>query len=174
MIWRASGAAFTATTTNSGNSFGTGTVILSDNNGSAAALINVSNLKPGSTGSACMRVIYTGSLAADIRAYASASTDPDAIGSYLTISVDVGDIPSAGTDAFGVCTNFDPTPVNLFNSTFTSLLAKNSWANGMTGWTPATGTTRDYRVTYTLSSSAPNATMGKTATLQLTWEARNT
>ena len=66
MVWQASNAAFTATTNDGVNSFAAGTVALSDND-LGTALFSATNLKPGSTGQACIRVTYSGTLAAGVR-----------------------------------------------------------------------------------------------------------
>src|SRR4051794_36335387 len=61
-------SAFTSTTTNSGNSFASGTVTLSDND-SGGAMYSVSNRKPGDSVTQCIRVDYTGTLDADVKLY---------------------------------------------------------------------------------------------------------
>src|SRR4051794_38794845 len=61
MVLSATNAAFTATTTNGANSFGAGTVALSDDD-SGNALFNLSGLKPGDSMNQCITVSYTGSL----------------------------------------------------------------------------------------------------------------
>ena len=63
-------SAFTATTDNSGNSISSGTVAISQHAGSTT-LYNVSNQKPGDSTAKCVRVTYTGSLAAGVKLYVS-------------------------------------------------------------------------------------------------------
>ena len=65
-------AAFTATTTNSGNSIDSGTVKIDDDSGATSALYVRTNQKPGDSYSACLRIKYNGSLGAAVKLYTSA------------------------------------------------------------------------------------------------------
>lgn len=58
-------AAFTASTSNTGNSFASGTLSFTDND-SGSALFNISNLKPGDTMTRSIQVNNTGSLDANV------------------------------------------------------------------------------------------------------------
>ena len=60
LIFTASYSAFSATTTNGANSWSAGTVTISSNPGTA--MFTASGLKPGDTGTACVKVTHTGSL----------------------------------------------------------------------------------------------------------------
>jgi predicted ribosomally synthesized peptide with SipW-like signal peptide len=58
LIWQASYAAFSATTTNPNNTFSAGTVTLTDNRQPSTVMFNPTGLKPGSTASACIKVTW--------------------------------------------------------------------------------------------------------------------
>ena len=61
-------AAFTATTTNTGNTITAGTVNIAQHAGSTT-LYSASNQGPGATTVGCIRVTYSGSLAASVKLY---------------------------------------------------------------------------------------------------------
>ena len=64
----------------------------------------------------------------------------------------------------------------VFDSTLASFgTTKTSFATGVGSFAPSgTGSeTKSYRLTYTLSSSAPDTAQGGTAALGFTWEAQN-
>jgi len=167
VTWRTSSALFTATTVDGSNSFSTGSVVLSEND-SGAALFNVGGLKPGATGSACIRVTYSGTIAAAVRVYGTGETATNLLDQYLTIAIDEGTNSSSTAGACGTWT----ASVNVFGGTLDTL--GSTWAGGTGTWTPSGSATRDYRITYTLSSAAPSSTMGSTASVTFTWEAQNT
>src|SRR3954447_377128 len=63
-------SAFTATTSNDNNSFAAGTVKIEDAGGQTTALFaNVTNKAPGSSTQSCIRVLYSGSLAATVHMF---------------------------------------------------------------------------------------------------------
>jgi hypothetical protein len=171
IIWRTSTAAFTSTTSNGTNTFATGTVALSDND-SGTALFTASNLKPGSTGTACIRVTYSGSLASAIKVYGSSASATNSLDTYLTWTVEEG---SSGATSFPSCTGF-VLQGSLFSNTLATFAASHTgWANGLTAtWAPSSTSSRDFRFTYTLSAAAPNSTQNSTAQIAVVWEAQNT
>ena len=54
---RASSAAFSDTTDNSGNTWAAGPVVLTDDDGGATALYTASNMKPGDGSTECITVV---------------------------------------------------------------------------------------------------------------------
>src|SRR5437899_6178316 len=58
-VLRFTDAAFTATTTNPGNTVGAGTVVLADDD-SGTALFTLGHAKPGDSATGCVTVTYTG------------------------------------------------------------------------------------------------------------------
>lgn len=165
----ASRAAFTATTTNTGNSWSAGTVVLTDDD-SSAVMFNVSNMKPGDTNTKCIKVDYDGSLTADVKAYGVVAGT--GLATYLTASVEVG---SGGT--FADCTGWvaNATPVSFSGTLSAFGTTHSNFTNGLGGYAgAASGSDRTYKVTVTLPSGTLNAAQGLTASATFTWEAQST
>jgi hypothetical protein len=172
VVSTASYSAFSATTVNPTNNWTAGTVALTDDDANSA-MFTATGLKPGSTGSNCITVTSTGSLASAVKLYGTAAATTNAFSSYINISV----IQGTG-GGFGSCTGF--TPLSSGSSLYTGTLLNfgntyTNYSNGVGTWTP-TGTaseSRVYQITYTVSSTAPNSAQAGTAALGLTWEAQN-
>lgn len=161
-------AAFSATTTNPGNSFDSGTVTISDND-SGSAMFAVTGVRPGSTGSTCMKVLYTGSLAATIKVYTGNVSNT--FSNDFTIDIDKS---TAGSDTFQNCTGFAGGSVtNLVTDSTVGSLPTN-YAGGYTLDAAATNPTPWYiRVTYELGAGAGDGDQGKSAEFDIVFEARN-
>ena len=176
MVWQSSYAAFSGTTSNAGNSWTAGTVKLTDSQ-NGTALLNATGLKPGSTGTACIKLTYGGNLAAATKVYVATgdltTTTPSNLAPYLTLKIDEG----TGSDP--LCSDF-ASPANIFNPTNattgtlgTFASADTNFANGAGAWAPAAnGATRTYRFTWTVQDN--NLAQGLNATVKFTWEAQNT
>ncbi len=102
-------SAYTATTTNTGNSFASGTVSITDND-SSTAMLSLANAKPGDSDSSCVRVTYTGSLAANVHLYGASS---GGLAPYLTLTITRGTDPSPSFDS---CTGFTPDATNYIGA----------------------------------------------------------
>jgi predicted ribosomally synthesized peptide with SipW-like signal peptide len=165
-------AAFTSTTDNAGNTISAGTVALSDND-SGTAMYSMSAAKPGDSVTKCIKVFYAGSLDADVRLYSPSTIGP--LGQYVNLQIEPGTQP--GTPAAGSCTGYNADGGNLFNATLDTLPA--TYATGLADFPGATtkwvsGDAVAYRITATLSASAPNSAQGQTTNSHvLRWEARN-
>ncbi len=159
-------AAFTARTDNDGNKFDTGTVVLTDDD-AETAMFDVSGLNGGQTLVRCINVAYTGSLAADVRLHSAVGGTGLAAG--LATKVDIGTGATGGKNADRAGFSIGS---NLFDSTLASLGTSHAnYGTGLPGWANATNpSSRSYRITVTVSNDA--AYMGKTATVDLTWEAQ--
>lgn len=170
ITWRTSSALFTASTVNPTDTFATGTVALSDND-SNSALFTVTNMKPGDTASRCIRVTYTGTLASSVKVYGQNLTvSGGSLDQYLLIQIEQG---TNSLSTAGVCGTFT-SPTTVFGSAALSTFGT-AYASGSGNWTPSSNpTVMDYRVTYTLSASAPNGTQGQNLSLDFVWEAQNT
>lgn len=169
-------AAFSGTTGNSGNTFAAGSVVLADND-SSASLLTLSSAKPGNSDTGCIRVTYTGSLAATVRLYASVS---GSLPQYLNVTV------TRGTDSspsFDSCTNFTADGTNyigagagvIYSGTLSAF--PTTYAAGIvdpTSGSPATWTnptSRSYRISVSLANNA--AAQALSGSASFTWEARN-
>ncbi len=155
-------AAFTATTSNTANSWSTGSVVLSDDD-SGTAMFNASNLTGGQSVVQCIKVTYSGSVTpASIKMYGTSS---GALAPYLNLTIEQG---TGGS--FGSCAGFSGSQiysgtVSGFSSTYTS------FANGLTAWSPSsTPDSKVYRVTVTVQND--NNAQSKTANADFTWEAQ--
>ena len=90
-------AAFGDTTDNTGNSFSTGTVTLTDDD--VGALFTVTNLIPGQSVQDCITVTYSGSIAdpSAVRIYSGGYTDSGDLDTHLDITIDEGRLPAGWT-----------------------------------------------------------------------------
>src|SRR5688572_22513092 len=77
-------SAFSAATSNAGNTFSAGTVTLADND-AGVAMLSLSNAKPGNTDTGCITVTYTGSLASTVRLYGT--TTGTGLDQYLDLKI---------------------------------------------------------------------------------------
>jgi hypothetical protein len=167
--------AFSATTTNAGNTITAGTVAIADND-AGAAMYSITNAKPGESVSKCIKVTYTGSIDADVHIYTSSTIG--ALGQYVDLTITPG---SQATPTFPSCTGFTADSGGaLYTGTLANFATtKNTYANGVVDY-PGSGTKWAaneavvYQVTATLQSSAPEGAQGATTGAHtFTWEARN-
>jgi hypothetical protein len=172
IVWQASYSAFSATTSNPTNNWSAGTVALSDDD-SNTAMFTASNLKPGSTGTKCIAVTSTGSLASTVKVYGTSYTTTNALAGSLNVTV-----TQCTGGGFGSCTGFTPlgTGSSVYAGTLASLAGSaTNFATGVGNWAP-TGTgseTRVFQFSYTLDPATPNSAQGGTAAIGFTWEAQN-
>ncbi len=169
-------SAYTATTTNTGNSFASGTVSITDND-SSTAMLSLANAKPGDADSSCVRVTYTGSLAANVHLYGASS---GGLAPYLTLTITRGTDPSPSFDS---CAGFTADATNYIGQGAGVIYqgALNAfgtdWATGVVD--PITGTPESWTLNefhsyrYTITLNDNNAAQNQTGTASFTWEARN-
>lgn len=164
VMWQASSAAFTGTTSNGANSWAAGTVSLTDDD-SNGLLFSATNLKPGSTGVKCITVTYGGSSAAAVKLYGSAVTGT--LGQYLNMVIEEGD---GGT--FADCTGF-ASPSTVYSGTLSNFgTTRTGFASGVGAFAPTAATQKKtYRFTYTVDPATPNAAQGTSANATFVWEA---
>ncbi|TIC85746.1 hypothetical protein E8D37_02545 [Nocardioides sp. GY 10127] len=169
LVYQASSSAYSSTTVNTGNSWAAGTVALTDDD-SGTAMFSVTGLKPGSTGSKCIKVSSTSTLAGSVKLYGTSYSTTSSLATYLDITIDQGTV---GT--FSSCGSFSAAS-NAFTGTLASFgTTKTTFGTGVGSWT-LTGTpteTQVYKITYTLNASAPDSTQGGTAAVGFTWEAQS-
>lgn len=171
-------AAFSAVSANSANSFATGTVALTDNDGNGT-LVSLTGAQPGTTATGCIKVTYSGSLAAGVKLFAATS---GTLAQYLTLKVTRGSDP---TDNFPSCDGFTADNRNyvgqgpgvIYSGNLSSF--PSSYATGITDLEDSTGgaetwTTSEahaYKLEVTLQSNS--SAQGQSANASFTWEARN-
>ncbi len=166
MAIRASTAAFSAPTDNTGNGFSAGTVSLSDDD-STAAMFDVSNLAPNDTVTSCIEVTFSGTLDANVRLFGA--TGGTGLADYLDLTVDRG---TGGS--FGDCSTFSANEA-VYSGTLSGFSATHSdFASGAGTWAPVGGGPDDvvsYRFVVTLQDDP--AAQGLDASAGFTWEAQN-
>lgn len=165
-------SAFTSQTENPGNRVTAGTVTLADNDG-GTALYRMLAAKPGDSATSCIRVSYTGTLAADVHLYTPSTIG--ALGPQVNLKVEPG---TQATPSFPGCTGFTPDAggaiydgaLSGFPTTYAGGIADNPGATS--AWAKDDAVV--YRVTATLSAAAPDSAQGAdTGDHILRWEARN-
>jgi hypothetical protein len=191
VVWQSTEAAFSASTDNPGNTWQAGTVVLGDS-GSGAALFTSPDddaLRPGSTRSRCIRVDYTGSLAADIRFYATTpAAGATSLDPFLVMSVERGrDVPAGTTVEADCSAGYAPsgTPAFVYNdrsagdpaarqdATMADLKTHGDYATGIpVGTAVPEDTHLTFRITYLVKDD--NAAQGSTSSATFVWEAQNT
>lgn len=170
-VLTASRAAFSDTTSNTGNSFSTGTVDLLDDD-SGSALFALSNMVPGDSITRCIEVTYQGTVAdpGPVRFYSGGYTDSAALATHLDLLVEEG----SGGD-FGSCAGFAAAATIESDNLVGFDTAHTSYASGAGTWNPsATPDSRTYRITVTLASAAPDSAQGQSvADLVFVWEVQS-
>lgn len=165
LVWFSTRAVYSATTSNTSNTWAAGAVALTDDDGGSAQFA-VTGMTPGQVKTHCITVTYGGTLSSAVTVYATASSG--ALRQYLNLTIEEGNGGS-----FGTCTGFTQTSVAYTGTVLAFAGAKTSWATGVGSFAPtAAGQKKSYRFTTTLDAAAPNSTMGNTATADLRWEAR--
>ena len=164
MIVTTSRAAFTDTTDNAGNSFTSGSVIITDDDG-GSAMFAATAMTPGEPVIECIELTYSGSLVpADVRMY---GVSAGVLATYLDTTIEIG---SGGS--FGDCTGFTPSST-LYDDTLANFSATHTdWASGLATFTaPANPTSQTLRFTVDVQNDPLAMTQSATATF--TWEAQD-
>lgn len=164
-------AAFSNTTSNTGNTFQAGSVSISDNDSNAALFNNTlhANATPGDY-DRCIRVTYAGTLDAAVKLYTSAITGS---GNDLNVTVDKSD---TGTNVD--CSDFGDggTVTNVFAAApLTTLDNHSNWSNGL-AVTPIGETVwvQNDAVTFRFRITVADGDQSKTVnSFGVTWEAQN-
>lgn len=162
-------AAFSDTTSAEGNGWSAGTVQLADDD-AGGTLFTATNAKPGDGGANCITVTSTGSLASDVRLYATDAAASAGLDGQLELTIEQG---LGG--GYGSCDGFAPE-TTLFAGTLAGFTGSHSsFSDGIAAWSPVGGGSdaRTYRVTWKLADAAPNTVQGGTATTSFVWEAQN-
>jgi len=174
VVWQSSYAAFSTTTVNPSNTFGSGSVVLSDDD-SGTAMFTPTLLKPADTGTKCIVVTSTGTLASAVELYATGYSTTNGLSTYLDMVIDEGTGGTFASSGPTSCTGF-VAGANIFTGSLATFgTTKTSFATGVGTWAPAgSGSpTRTYRIKYTLNAATPNTAQSGTAALGFTWEAQN-
>lgn len=170
LVMQRTRAAFTGSTGSATNSWASGTVVLGDDD-SGSALFSAAGLYPGDTGVRCIRVTYTGSVAAPVRFYGGAVVGT--LGPYIDLVVEQANVGSNNGSFGGGCAGFGGTVI--YSGTLDALNGSASdYLSGLGSFSPAgSGESRVYRFSYSVSSSAPSSAQGGTAAIAFSWEGRS-
>ena len=106
LVWQGSTAAFSATAPNTSDAWTTGSLALTNNGGtgtfagSTTALFTQSGLKIGDTGTKCITVESTGTLAGSLRLYRGAltGTGAAALAPQIGLTIDAAPVAAAWMD----------------------------------------------------------------------------
>ncbi len=165
-------AAFTASTSNTGNSFSTGTVDLVDDD-LGAVMFTASGLVPGQSVQDCIVVTYQGTVTdpAGVKVYSGGFTDSGDLATYLNLTIEEG---SGGT--FGDCTGFATGATIESGSTLAGFDGTAvDYSTGVGTWDPSgTPESKTYRITVQLDPSAPDAEQGESVSaMTFAWEVQS-
>lgn len=164
---------FSATTQNSGNEISSGTIAISDND-AGSAMFNITNAKPGDSWTRCIKVLYSGSLPADVKLYELGGGGP--LSPYLKLKLEQG---TQAESTFPSCTGFAPDGTGTIyeGPGFGSIGSSYETGApvvpfGKTVWNP--GESLVFRATLTLDAAAPEVAQGNTTgEFTIVAEARN-
>jgi len=164
IVGQSSYAAFSSTTTNPTSNWQAGAVTLTDDDANAAAF-NTTSLKPGDTGSKCIKVTATGDLGGQVRMYGTDHLTTKALSDNLDLTIAVGNGGS-----FGSCDGFVKT-ADVYTGTLAAYAsARNSFATGTNDWTSVKNDSRTYQISYKVKDAAPNTVQGGTSAIKFAWE----
>ena len=198
-MWQSSSSAFTASTSNTGNTFQAGSVSITDSD-NGTTMFSLTNVAPGDTGSTCMAVSYTGSLtptairmyfanaqesngAVNSNTYAawvngSATSEMDA---YLSLQIEVSSTDLVADPGGNFGSNYcaavtNASFANVVPSTLTQTLLNtySSYASNLSaGWGTVTQNRwRIFRFSWSFSSAATNSAQGDGLKFDVVWEAQ--
>ncbi len=160
VVWQGSYAAFSATTNDAANNWATGNVSLTDDDG-GSAMFNAVGLRPGSTGTKCIKVTSNSSLFGPVKLYTT-SASTNSLANYIDVTV------AEGTPGdFTSCGAFVGS--SIYSGTLTAM--PSTYGTGAGTWTPSTNPeSKTYKFTYTVNAAAPSSVMNSTASATFTWE----
>jgi hypothetical protein len=176
LVGQTSSAAFSATTSNTGDNWAAGSVALTDNDAGGAMFATATDgsLRATQVLTKCIRVTYGGTLVTNdpVRFYVK-NVAGTGLAAYLSVQVQTG---SGTSSAFSGCTGFVASGTDLVAAgTKLNAITAATFATGVptTGaaneWKPAVnGETRDYKIIVTVDDN--NAAQGLTASGEFWWE----
>ncbi|MEV7361423.1 hypothetical protein [Streptomyces sp. NPDC091299] len=167
LVWGATNADWSGTTSNSGNTWESGSLGLANN--SKVPMFRVDNMRPGDTGSNCIRIESNADFPTALKLYSSSPNWPSNYQSFIDLKIEVG----GGT--FGNCKGFTPQRT-AFNGTLDQFVALyTDFRNGVGPWTlpGKPPNSLSFRFAWKFSRSAPNSAQSVvTNEVTFTWEAR--
>jgi hypothetical protein len=184
LVWHSSSAAFVATTPNPDNSWEAGKVELRSDQATAVFTAG-KYLVPGSSGSKCITVTYTGNVdtaATGVRLYGLPTPGSDTgLAGQLQITVQMSTTALTPTPDVD-CANFDASPKSYPTSTLaafpTDYATGIGHAAGVTAgdWRPTatTNLSRTYKIAYSLPAGTNiDGVQGKKVGMTFIWEVQS-
>jgi len=165
LVGHSTESAFSSKTNNPSNSWASGSVVISDDD-TGSAMFSAAGLYPGATGTRCITVSYTGTLASSVKVYATAVTDPATVAQYLDLTITEG---TGG--GYGTCVGFAAAST-IYTGTLATFDLKTTFASGVGSWSPGSASTRTYRLAYTLNAATPANKQGTTTAVTFQWESQ--
>lgn len=171
LVWQASHAAFSDSTSNPDNNWQAGSVTLTDDD-AGSALFDAKNLTPRDSAERCIVGTYEGSVPAELKLYGENASSTKDLDGHLHLEI------VAGTGgSFGSCEGFTPHDApKVYDGTLANFASTyTNYASGIAiGETTGNGSeSMTYRFRYTLAKTAPNSVQGGTAGIGFTWEAKS-
>lgn len=177
MIWQGSYAAFSADTRNSGNSWSSGTVALTDDD-AGSSRFSVTDLVPGQTDTKCIKVTATSTLPGTVKLYLlNPVTSTAGLESHIKLTVTSG---TGGT--FASCTGYTSTASLITAETLAAATsAYNSYATGAGAWATTGNPTvesKTYQLTWTFDTTGMtqeqlDGLQGSHSGVDFEWEMQN-
>jgi hypothetical protein len=166
VVWQSAYATFADSAGPVAATASTGTLTLGDDD-AGSTLFAASDLKPGDTGTRCIRVTANGTSPASVRVYGTGRSSTAGLAAALTLTVRLGTGGSATS-----CNGFTST-TNVYTGTLAGFTAE-GFAAGLGTWTVPgkVATTRTYQLVWTLPAGAPLSAQGGSAAVSFVWEAQ--
>ncbi|MGW4027786.1 hypothetical protein ACWEFL_00465 [Streptomyces sp. NPDC004838] len=164
LVWSATNADWSATSSNSGNTWTSGSFGLA--NDSKVPMFDVEDMQPGDRGSNCIRIKSNTDFPSVLKVYSSSPNWPNNFQSFVNLRIEVG----SGGDA-GDCKGFTRRET-VFRGTLDTFVAVHTDFRTGVGPSPLRGAV-SFRIAWEFSRSAPNGSQStNTNEVTFTWEAR--
>ncbi|MEU3185119.1 hypothetical protein ABZ707_13085 [Streptomyces sp. NPDC006923] len=168
LVWAATNADWSGTSSNSGNTWTAGSMGLG--NDSKVPMFRIDNMRPGDTGSNCIDIESNATFPTTLKLYSNSPNWPSNFQSFINLTIEVG---SGGTA--GDCSGFTRHKT-VFDGTLDQFIALHTdFRTGLGPWrlSGKPPNSRSFRFAWKFSSSAPNSAQGtNTNEASFTWEAR--
>lgn len=159
-------SAFSASVSNTGNSWSTGSLSLTSN--TTTAVFSPTGIVPGQSDSKVITITNKAGLAGVVKVYAANASDASSIAQYFTVTVTEGTLSGATFTADKNGT--------VYNGSLSDFLTKDvSYSTGVGNWTldGTVDVSKSYQISWAMSSAAPNSSQGKKVSTDFTWEIQN-
>ncbi|MFE9890259.1 hypothetical protein [Streptomyces scopuliridis] len=168
LVWGATNADWSGTSSNSGNTWTAGSAGLA--NDSKVPMFDIDKMRPGDTGFNCIEIKSNADVPTALKLYSNSQNWPSNYQSFIDLKIDVG---SGGT--FGDCDGFTRHRT-AFDGTLDQFVALHTDFRAGVGPWPLSGkppNSLSFRFSWKFSPSAPNGSQSvNTNEVIFTWEAR--